>query len=195
MEVYELILKRRSIRKFRQKTIEFDLLKKIVNSARVAPSAANLQFLEYIIIDDHKLVESIFPLTRWAAYIYPRGTPKEGERPPVYIAVLINLNKSKNPDLRDVGAAVENMILTALSFGIGSCWLGAIDKGEISKLLKLPPHIKLDSLLALGYPLEEPIMVEDDENVKYWRDERGKHYVPKRSLRAILFHNEYGNRC
>jgi nitroreductase len=191
MNTYVLIKKRRSIRKFEQKRIKFNILKKIVNAGRLAPSAANLQFIEYIIVDDKKLVDEIFPFTKWAGYIYPEGTPKGKERPVAYIAILINEKKSSNPDLRDIGASVENMILTALEEGIGSCWLGAIDKKEISKILDLPNYAKLDSLLALGYPQESPKVVKYKNSIKYFRDKNGRHFVPKRDLKDILFRNEY----
>lgn len=193
MYLYNLIISRRTIRRFQQKKISRRILRNIVNAGRLAPSAANLQFIEYIIIDDPKLLDAIFPYTKWAGYIKPEWRPSENERAVAYIAVMINLKKSPNPDLRDVGASVENMILAALSFGVGSCWLGAIDKENISRILNLPSHIKLDSLLALGYPKEHPRKVESD-SVRYWRDENNKHYVPKRPLSSILFYKSYGNR-
>ncbi|HDL10241.1 MAG TPA: nitroreductase [Candidatus Omnitrophica bacterium] len=193
MDLYKLILGRRTVRKFQQKKIDRRILRKIVNAGRLAPSASNLQFIEYIIIDDPKLLNAIFPYTKWAGYIRPEWRPSEKERAVAYIAVVINLNKSPNPDLRDVGASVENMILAALSFGVGSCWLGTIDKENISQILNLPFHIKLDSLLALGYPKEHPRKVESD-STRYWRDKNNKHYVPKRPLSSILFYNSYGNR-
>lgn len=191
--IYDLIKRRRSIRKFKQEEIARKTLIKIVDAGRFAPSAANLQFIEYIIIDEKTLLDKIFPHTRWAGYIYPLGTPKENERPTAYIAILQNLKKSSHPDLRDIGAAVENMILTALEEGIGSCWLGAIDKKEISEILNLPSFIRLDSLLALGYPAEQPQIVPYQGSVKYFRDEKGKHFVPKRDIKDITFLNCYGN--
>ncbi|OQX83733.1 MAG: hypothetical protein B6D53_01695 [Candidatus Omnitrophica bacterium 4484_49] len=193
MDLYKLILRRRTVRKFQQKKIDRRILRKIVNAGRLAPSAANLQFIEYVIIDDMQLLDKIFPYTRWAGYIKPLWIPSQDERAVTYVAILINLKKSSNPDLRDIGASAENIILSALNFGLGSCWLGAIDKEKIAKILNLPSHIRLDSLIALGYPKESPRKVEQD-NVKYWRDGKGRHYVPKRPLNTILFYNSYGNK-
>ena len=193
-ELYNLIVKRRSVRKFYQRKITSGILKKIINAARLAPAAANLQFLEYILVKDKKTVDRIFPHTKWAAYISPQGTPGVKERPIYYMAIVINHNRSLNPDLRDIGAAAENIILAALSFQIASCWLGAINKEKISLLLKLPPHAKLDSLIALGYPKENPRIIDSGKRIKYWRDKKGGHYVPKRPLNEILFLNNYGKR-
>ena len=76
MNVYESILSRRSIRRFKQKEISLDILKKIVNSARLAPSAANLQPLEYLVITDKNLCSKIFETIGWAGYIKPKWTPE-----------------------------------------------------------------------------------------------------------------------
>lgn len=194
MDLYQLILKRRSVRRFKQKEIPLRILKKIINAARLAPSAGNLQFIEYIIVKDKEMREVIFPYTKWAAYIHPLGIPKENDRPTCFIAVVINYKKSSHPDLRDIGAGVENLLLSSLNFGVATCWLGAIEKEAISKILNLPSYCALDSLVALGYPAEEPVVVDNEKEIKYWRNEAGKHFVPKRPLEKILYLNRYGNR-
>lgn len=61
MGIYETIISRRTIRKFKQETIDPEILKKLVNAGRLAPSAANLQPLEYLVVDDKDLKEKIFP--------------------------------------------------------------------------------------------------------------------------------------
>ncbi|MDP8216554.1 MAG: nitroreductase family protein [Candidatus Kaelpia imicola] len=191
MEIYNLILNRRSVRKFKQNKINIATLKKIVNAGRVAPSAANLQFIEYIIVNEEEVAAKIFPHTKWAVYIQPEGGPSAIESPSVYIAILINLKKSPNPDLRDIGAAAENIMLAAESFSLSSCWLGAIDEKELSRIFKLPGGIKLDSLIGLGYGSESPRMLNSDKDIKYWRDKRGQLFVPKRSFEKIAHFNRY----
>ena len=64
MSIYETIISRRTIRKFDQKKIDPEILKKIVNAGRLAPSAANLQPLEYLIVDDEDLRKKYFPILR-----------------------------------------------------------------------------------------------------------------------------------
>jgi nitroreductase len=188
--VYDCVMKRRSVRCFEQKGISVEVLKKLVNAGRVAPSAANKQPLEYIIALDSGLREKVFHALKWAAYIAPEGTPKEGERPTAYIIIVVN-NKHKIADFaRDVGAAAENIILTALEEGIGSCWLRSVDRKKVCDMFQLPEHIEVDSVLALGYPGESPVMVEMNDSIKYWRKD-GVHYVPKRRLDDILHINNY----
>ncbi len=194
-KAYNLILKRRTVRRFQGKNVSLTVLEKLVEAARLAPSASNLQFLEYIILRDTSICRQIFPYTRWAAYLPPeQGTPKEHERPAAYVAIICNLQKTSAPDLRDIGAAAENLILAGESFGLGSCWLGAVDKEKISAILAIPSYCRLDSLVALGYPAEFPEMVEDNTDIQYWRDKNGRHFVPKRPLKGLMHLNKYGIR-
>ena len=66
MSVYKAILKRRSIRRFQKRKIPFGILRKLINAARVAPSAANLQPCEFIAVNKREIVDRIFPTLRWA---------------------------------------------------------------------------------------------------------------------------------
>lgn len=191
MNVYEATTNRRTIRRFKQKPIPFETLKKIVNAGRLAPSSANLQPIEYIVIDEANLVENVFETLKWAGYISPAGDPPTGERPVAYIIILANKKKNPGNCERDAAAAIENMILVALEEGIGSCWLGSIDTNKLTDILELPEHIKIDSVLALGYSNESPQIEEIKDSVKYWKDETGILHVPKRKLDDILFYNKY----
>ncbi len=191
MNIYETIINRRTIRRFKQKPIPFEILKKIVNAGRLAPSSANLQPIEYMVIDNTDLVEKVFGTLKWAGYISPAGNPPPGERPVAYVVVLANKEKNSGSCERDAAAATENMILVALAEGIGSCWLGAIDINKLSSILDIPEHVNIDSVLALGYSNESPQLEKMKDTVKYWKDETGVLHVPKRKLEDILFYNKY----
>ena len=141
MTVYETAINRRTIRRFKQKPIPLEILRKLVNAGRLAPSSANKQPIEYIIIEDVCIVESVFGTLKWAGYISPAGDPPQGERPVAYIVVLANKEKNSGSCERDAAAAIENMLLVALEEGIGSCWLGAIDTNKLTDILELPEHI------------------------------------------------------
>ena len=191
MNIYEATIKRRTIRRFKQKPIPFETLKKLVNAGRLAPSSANLQPIEYIVIDGSDHVEKVFETLKWAGYISPDGNPPLGEKPVAYIIVLANKKKNPCNCERDAAAAIENMILVAIEEGIGSCWLGSIDINKLTDILELPEHIKIDSVLALGYSNESPQIEEIKDSVKYWKDEAGTLHVPKRKIDDILFYNKY----
>ncbi len=190
MNVYEAILKRRTIRKFTQQTIDRDILKKLVNAARVAPQGANLQPLKYIIIDEQTLLPAIFETTKWAGYLYPHATPEAEERPVAYIVILNDLNIKKAGWEIDAGAAIENLILAAMQEEIGTCWLGAIDRNKIKEILNIPNQYHVESMVALGYPKEQPVMEERNENIKYYKDNQGILHVPKRTFDEVVFYNK-----
>jgi len=191
MTGYDLMISRRTIRQFKRIPVGRAVLEKIVNAARLAPSAANLQPLEFIAVDETRISAEIYPCLRWAAYITPRGDPKPGQEPAAYVVVLVNQNIRKNMFEYDVGASVENMILAALEEGIGSCWLLSIERERIMGLLKVPADYRVDSILALGYPAEQPVTEELQESPKYWKDETGVLHVPKRSLDKVLHFNSF----
>ena len=188
MTFYDLILKRRTIRRFKEKKIPHQILERCVNAARLAPSAANLQPCEYLIIDGENLLDQVFPTLHWAGYISD-GIPPPAEAPTAYIIVLIN-KEIKAPKYRyDVGFGVENMLLTALEEGIGSCCFASIDRDRLRKNLNIPQKYVIDLVVALGYPNEAPVEEKLKESVKYWKDEHGVLHVPKRELKSILHRN------
>ncbi|MDZ7341020.1 MAG: nitroreductase family protein [candidate division KSB1 bacterium] len=191
MNIYDLIVQRRTIRRFQQRELSKELLRKMVNAGRLAPSAANLQPLEFLVVDEPKLVDSVFATLKWAGYIAPAGDPPEGARPVAYIVVLINSEIRPQHGEVDAAAAIENMILTALGEGVGSCWLGAIDRDQIRALFKIPEQYQINAVLALGYPAESPVIEEMVDSIKYWKDEQGTLHVPKRKISQIIHFNQF----
>jgi nitroreductase len=189
--LYELITSRRTIRQFKPVPLDRAFLESLVNAARLAPSASNLQPLEFVLVDDPEVKRLIFPCLRWAAYITPKGDPKPGQEPAAYIVTLVNLSVRQKMFEYDVGAAVENMILAAAEDGVGSCWMLSIERERIAEILGIPTGFRIDCVLALGYPAETPVMEEERGSIKYWKDERGVLHVPKRSLRAVLHFNRF----
>ncbi|MCH5185510.1 MAG: nitroreductase family protein [Oscillospiraceae bacterium] len=186
MNVYEAIQKRRAIRKFERKDIDHNDLVKLIECARVAAYGANMQPLKFAIIEDKVMLDKIFPCTKWAAYL-PEGTPAENERPAAYIAVLGDKSiKASGLFEVDAGSAVATMMLEAVELGLGSCWLGAIDKESIKRLLGLDENLTVLYLLALGYPAQESRVCDMNGDIKYFEDENKVINVPKRSLDDII---------
>jgi nitroreductase len=190
-KIYETIAARRTIRKFRPEPVSRELLDRLVDAARLAPSAANLQPLEYVVVDDPALKARVFPCLKWAAYIAPAGDPKPGEEPAAYIIVLNNTAIREKMFEYDLGAAMENMILAALEEGIGSCWMLSIDRDRLRALLGVPESYRVDSVLALGYPAEDPAPEVMADSCRYWKDADGRLHVPKRALAAVAHYNKF----
>lgn len=182
MDVLEAIWKRRSIRRFQQREIDEKKLIKCVDAARVAPSAANLQPLEYIVVRNPEIRKKIFREIKWAGYL--DWNPKEEEAPMAYVAVLKNSNISSNGKY-DVGLAVENMVLCGMEEGISSCIIASFDKQKVRKILDIPPHMEIELLVAFGYPAEKSVIEEMEDSIKYYRVNDVLH-VPKRKLHDII---------
>ncbi len=189
MTTYETILKRRTIRLFKKKKISKKILEKLVNAGRLAPSARNLQPLEYLVVDDPILTDKVFENVYFGGKIEKLRTREN--RPVAYILVLVN-KKIRSQDFEyDVGLAAENIVLAAFEKGIGSCIIKVFQSQNLEeKIFSLPKHCFLDLVIALGYPAEKPVIEEKREN--YWRDENNVLHVPKRPLKEILYWNQYG---
>ena len=190
-KVYKTIVGRRTIRKFRPEPVPRELLERLVDAARLAPSAANLQPLEFVVVDEATLKAAVFPCLKWAAYIAPAGDPRPGEEPTAYVVTLANTKVREKMFEYDIGAAMENMILAALEEGVGSCWMLSIDRDKLRAVLGVPEDYRIDSVLALGYPAEEPAAEVMGDSCKYWKDEAGRLHVPKRALETVLHVNKY----
>jgi len=190
MDVYEAILSRRSIRRFQQKPIPIELLKKFVNGARLAPSAANLQPLEYFVVTDKELRSKVFETLGWAAYIKPKWAPSEDERPTAYIIILVKDPNNKWYS-RDASLASENIVLAAEKESIGSCIMCKIDREKLQEILKVPKDMIVDSVIALGYKAEKSVVEDFKGSIKYWRDKNEILHVPKRKLEDIIHVNKY----
>lgn len=182
MTTYNLILKRRTVRKFQQKKIPKNILFDCLNATRLAPSAANRQPLEYILV--LKNLDKIFNCTRWAGCL-AGGAPKPNERPSAYIIIVSN--QKINPDSKyDVGLAAENIVLTALEKKVASCIIGSINKIKLAKILNIPKNYIIELLIALGYPKQKSLAEESIGNIEYCLDKKGILHVPKRKLKNIM---------
>ncbi len=186
MNTKELIKSRRTIRKFKQESISKDKLVSYIDCARVAPSAANLQPLKYIVVESQEMTARMFPLVKFAGYLAPHYNPKDDERPTAYVVICGDKTiKDAGYDI-DVGAAAENIIISALADGVGACWMAAIDREAIHKLLELDDNLAISCVIAMGYPMESPKEVEMTEgDVKYYV-ENDTLCVPKRSMKDVL---------
>ncbi len=187
MEVYEAIRGRRTIRRFTSAPVKTEVLNHLVDAARLAPSGANRQPLEFICVSSPKRVNLVAEHVRWAAYIHPAGDPPLGHGPKAFIATVVNKQIAPDGALYDVAAAVTTMIIAARTEGLGSCWMGNIDHPAITTILNIPEKgWKLDNVLALGFPDESPVVEDFKDTVKYWKNGKGVLHVPKRKLKHII---------
>ena len=191
MKIYEAITNRRTIRRFKQQAIDAAILERIVDAGRLAPSGANCQPVEFVLVTEPQLCQQVFTTTSWAGRVTPRRTPKPGQEPMAWVVVLLNSERGPVAAKADAAAAIENMLLAALEEGIGSCWIGSVERKKVAKLLSIPGHCEIDSVVAFGYPDESPVAEETDEDIAYYLDDKDVLHVPKRKLKDVLHRQRY----
>ena len=184
MEALKALKERRTVRKFANKPVSAELFDEITECARLAPYPANIQPLKFAVITEKS--ESLFKYTKWAGYL-ENGTPSESERPFGYIVTLGDKNIKKNADFEtEASIAGAVMSVAAHALGLGTCWLGAIDREGIKKELEIPECFDVLYLLAVGYPAQESTAVEMGDSIKYYLSGE-KLCVPKRSREEIIY--------
>jgi nitroreductase len=183
----DLILKNRSYRRFDQSVpVSMELLREMVEAARLSGSARNMQPMRYMLFNEKADCASIFPTLAWAGYLKEWPGPVDGERPSAYIVQLGDLDLTDDWWCDD-GIAAQSMLLTAVEKGFGGCIIGSVQREKLRSLLSIPEHYKIIQVLALGKPAEEVVIDEVvDGDIKYWRDENEIHHVPKRSLQELI---------
>lgn len=198
MDVYEAVIRRRSIRWFKDVPVPYEVLTRCVDAARLAPAARNNQLCDYVIVDDERLLPKVFDtIGMWAGQPRPQGGAAPGHRPKAYVVILVDtarqaeVNASARSTICDVGMAAENLILTALEQGVAACALFSFKESELKQALNIPNNYEVGMVIALGYPDESPVVEVAAGSTKYWVDERGVRHVPKRKLADVLHRNRF----
>ena len=183
----DLIIKNRSCRRFHQDfEISEEMLRELIDLARLSPSAKNAQSIKYIISNTLENNSKIFPTLGWAGYLKDWDGPEEGERPSAYIIMLNDSRISENY-LCDDGIFAQSILLGAVEKGFAGCIIASVSRGKLQQELNIPDYFKIIQVIALG-KANEKIVLEDIQNddFKYWRDKDGIHHVPKRSLNELI---------
>jgi nitroreductase len=195
MNLRELVSRTRSFRRFYENhPLTLATLEDLVDTARLTASAANLQPLRYMISADAYVNAQIFPHLAWAAYLKDWDGPEEGERPAGYVVILGDQRYAKT-SAWDLGIVAQTILLGATELGLGGCMIGSIKKDALAATLDTPEGFEILMVIALGRPKEKIVLerLGEDGDIKYWRDEKGVHHVPKRDLDSILL-RRFGDR-
>lgn len=150
MELNKVIKGRRSIRNYVDRPIEKEKIEKIIEAGTMAPSACDIQGWRFIVINNKKLKEKI--VNAGGAHFIKNA--------PVGILVLYD-NRTDNVEYMDyiqgASAAIQNMLLTAHSLGLGSCWVCHLPtKKQLRSLLKIPWYYDPIAYITIGYHKKEP---------------------------------------
>lgn len=191
MELKELVIRNRSCRRFSQtERLTTAMVAEWMDMARRTASARNMQSLKYVISCQQDTNEALFSQLKWAGYL-PDWNPSREEQPSAYVIFCNDKNLSATTPQIDLGIQAQTLLLAATESGYGGCILLAFDKVEISKILKLPKDIDPVLVVALGRPNERCVITSvENGDIKYYRDENGTHFVPKRSLEELIISAE-----
>ncbi len=186
--IRDLVLQCRSYRRYHEDLpITHQMLVELVDLARLSASAANQQPLRYILSCEADLNARIFPHLRWAGYLKEWSGPEPGERPTAYV-VMLGDNEVTGNVRWDDGIAAQTMLLAAVERGLGGCMIAALDRPALIEALRIPERYTVLMVVALGVP-QETVVLEELEaggDIRYWRDGKGIHHVPKRRLDDVI---------
>jgi len=152
MDVIEVIEKRRSVRSYTDKPVERDKIQRLLEAARLAPSASNRQEWRFVVVTDKK---------RRAALAEAANNQEFVAQASVVIAAcaehdghVMRCGQACYPI--DVAIAVDHMTLQAVAEGLGTCWIGAFYEDQVRQILGIPEEIRVVQLLTVGYAAGAP---------------------------------------
>ena len=186
LSLYDLIKKRRTVRKFKNEQVSESDLIKLVDAARVSPSAANMQSLKYMIVTSRDARNKMYPYVKYAGYT-PEWDPTFEETPTAFLVVLndTKIRATENSQC-DSGLAMMSISLLAEDMGLGTCIFGAIDRTKIKEMLKIDEGLDIMYLVGVGYPDQENSCYDSDAEIKYHLDSDINFCVPKRTLENVI---------
>lgn len=152
MDVMTAIKTRRSIRAYKDKPVEEEKLKAVLEAGRSAPSASNRQEWKYVVVKDKTLREKLVDVANGQKFV--------GQAPVVIVACAVesgHVMPCEEPSYSiDIAISVDHMTLEAVEQGLGTCWIGAFKQDAVKDLLGIPEKIRVVALLPLGYPDVSP---------------------------------------
>jgi nitroreductase len=147
VSLVDVVLSRRSIRHYEQKEIPKDVLDKILDAGRQAPSAANKQPWHFIVVTDPEIKKE---LSKGMFNRFIKDTP---------VTIVGCAHKdlvAGNWSIVSTTIALQNMVIAAWAMGVGSCWIGDLNQEKVKKLLGIPERWNVVALVSFGYPAEKP---------------------------------------
>lgn len=153
MDLYEVMRTRRSIRSYRADPIPEEVLNRVLEAARIAPSGSNRQPWRFILVQDEKVKRQLVPACGSQSFI--------AEAPVVVVACGHNIHYNRGgymgemSILVDVSIGFTHLILAARAEGLGTCWIGAFNNDEVKRILKIPDDANVVAVTPLGCPKDE----------------------------------------
>lgn len=150
MEVFEAIQKRYSCRSWQDRAIEPEKLKRVLNAARLAPSARNFQDWRFVVVQDQALRTQLIEAANNQEFV--------GKAPVLIVACsnsdyVMRCGQAIAPI--DISIALEHIALQATAEGLATCWIGSFFPEKVRPILGIPEDIEIIELMPIGYPADE----------------------------------------
>ena len=148
MDVYEAIVRRKSVRRFKSEEVSEEIISRLLEAARLAPSASNRQEWRFVVVRDTTMRKQMTEAARGQTFV--------GEAPVVLVCCaetdehVMACGQLCYPI--DVAIAIDHITLCTVAEGLGSCWIGAFNEDQVKELLGIPSPIRVVGLLPIGYP-------------------------------------------
>ena len=156
MDLYEVIKTRRSVRSYKPDSIPEEVLRRVLNAARIAPSGGNRQPSRIILVRDQAQKDALVPLCNGQKFV--------SQAPVVVVACGQEMQTNRGgymgkfSMLMDVAIAIDHLTLAARAQGLGTCWIGSFSNSGLKKYLNIPEGFQVVTLTPLGYPTAEPFI-------------------------------------
>lgn len=156
MDLADAIKSRRSIRTYKKQEIPQDIVDQLIDAARLSPSAGNAQSWAFVIVREQENKQALSK-----AALNQRSIVEAS----VVFVVCADENRAEESYgsrgkmlycLQDTAAATQNILLTACSLGLGTCWIGAFKEDEVRRIIKAPKEMRPVVIIPVGYPNESP---------------------------------------
>ncbi len=145
MDVSNAIESRRSIRAYERRPIPADVMAQVLEAARLAPSACNLQGWNIVVVTDSDTLKRLVPVSGGQRFV--------GE----CSAYLVGVSESGEAmSTVDISIALDHISLRAVELGLGTCWIGDFDPEATARLLGIPDTCEIPICMTLGYPASSP---------------------------------------
>ena len=175
-DILDLIKSRRTVKSFHPKYIPWELVARVMDAGRYAPSSGNLQNWKFIAVLEPdlktKLAEATYDQYNIAlagVLIVVCAEPEKAER-------YFGARGERLFTVQNCAAAIQNMLLEAHSLGLGACWVGAFNEAEVKDICDIPPSVRPQAIVAVGYPKHVP------------------NSPPKYPLETVIYFNKWRNK-
>lgn len=156
MDLNDVISNRRSIRAYKNQKLSQETINQLIDAARKAPTAGNAQPWAFVVVSKQETKEDLSRAAYGQRWL---------EQASVVIVVCVDEKRAEDSYgergkvlycIQDTAAAIQNILLAAYSLGLGTCWMGAFEEGEIRRIINAPSEMRPVALIPVGYPAQLP---------------------------------------